>query len=82
MDPSKYPFDIAAYNRKCEIEETYTYMVNQFRERRNKILEDSACRSRKYLNRYYAAANQRLIDDYFANEPTYDDAMFHRQYRM
>ncbi|CAJ2645104.1 unnamed protein product [Trifolium pratense] len=29
-----------------------------------------------------ALANQRLIDDYFANEPTYDDAMFRRRYRM
>ncbi|XP_057446187.1 uncharacterized protein LOC130738259, partial [Lotus japonicus] len=51
-------------------------------ERRNKILEDSAPRSRKYLSRHHAAANQRLTDDYFANEPTYDDAMFRRRYRM
>lgn len=81
MDPSEYPFDIAAYNRKCEIEETY--MVNRFRERRNKILKDSAPLSnRKYLNRDHAAANQKLIDDYFADEPTYDDAMFRRRYRM
>jgi len=58
-------------------------MVNQFRERQNKILEDSAPRSnRKYLNRDRAAANQRLIVDYFANEPTYDDAVFRRRYRM
>jgi hypothetical protein len=80
MDPSEYPFDIAAYNQKSEIEETY--IVNRFRERRNKILEDIAPRSRKYLNRDHAAANQRLIDDYFANDPTYDDAMFRRRYRM
>jgi len=81
MDPSEYHFDIAAYNRKCEIEETY--MVNRFTERRNKILEDSAPRSnRKYLNRDHATANQRLIDDYFANEHTYDDAMFRRRYQM
>jgi len=38
IDPSEYPFDIAAYNRICEIEETY--MINRFRERRNKILKD------------------------------------------
>lgn len=55
MDPSEYPFDITTYNQKCEIEETY--MVNRFRERRNKILEDSAPRSRKYLNRDHATAN-------------------------
>ncbi|XP_058722214.1 uncharacterized protein LOC131620313 [Vicia villosa] len=51
-------------------------------KRRNKISEDNAPRSRKYLNRDHAAANQRLIDDYFANEPTYGDAMFRRRYRM
>jgi len=45
-------------------------------------LEDSTSRSRKYLNRDHAAEKQRLIDDYFANEPTYDDAMFRRRYRM
>ena len=80
MDPSQYHFDIAAYNQNREIEENY--IVNRFRERRNKISEDNAPRSRKYLNRDHAAANQRLIDDYFANEPTYDDAMFRRRYRM
>ncbi|CAJ2673176.1 unnamed protein product [Trifolium pratense] len=51
-------------------------------ERRKKILEDGAPSSRKYVNRDHPAANQRLIDDYFANEPTYDDAMFRRRYRM
>jgi len=55
MDPSEYHFDIAAYNQKCEIEETY--IINRFREHRNKILEDSAHRSRKYLNRDHAAEN-------------------------
>ncbi|XP_058772329.1 uncharacterized protein LOC131646246 [Vicia villosa] len=80
MDPSQYHFDIAAYNQNREIEENY--IVNRFRERRNKISEDNAPRSRKYLNRDHAAAKQRLIDDYFANEPTYNDAMFRRRYRM
>jgi len=80
MDPSEYPFHIAAYNQKCEIEETY--MVNRFRERRNKILADCAPRTRKYLNRDHATKNQRLIHDYFANEPTYDAATFCLRYRM
>ncbi|XP_058772023.1 uncharacterized protein LOC131645841 [Vicia villosa] len=71
---------LEAYNQNREIEENY--IVNRFRERRNKISEDNAPRSRKYLNRDHAAANQRLIDDYFANEPTYGDAMFRRRYRM
>jgi len=74
------PFDIEAYKQKRDIEDTY--IVNRFIQRRKKIEEDSASCSRKYLNRDHAAANQRLIDDYFANEPTYDDAMFRRRYRM
>ncbi|KEH34734.1 hypothetical protein MTR_3g068050 [Medicago truncatula] len=45
-------------------------------------LEGSASRTRKYFNRDHATANQRLIDDYFANEPTYDDAMFRHRYLM
>ncbi|XP_057451272.1 uncharacterized protein LOC130743157, partial [Lotus japonicus] len=80
MDPSDYPFDLAAYIQNSQIEEAY--VLNRFRERRRKIREDTAPRSRKYLDRDHAAANQRLINDYFANEPTYDDAMFRRRYRM
>jgi hypothetical protein len=74
------PFDIEAYKQKCDIEDTY--IVNRFIQRRKKIEEDSASRTRKYFNRDHAAVNQRLIDDYFSNEPTYDDAMFRRRYRM
>ena len=80
MGSSEDDFDVAAYTKNREIEDAY--VRNVFRERRKKILEDGARRSRKYLNRDHTAANQRLIDDYFANEPTYDDAMFRRRYRM
>ncbi|KAK2353814.1 hypothetical protein QL285_091400 [Trifolium repens] len=80
MSSSEDDFDVAAYTKNREIEDAY--VRNVFRERRKKILEDGARRSRKYLNRDHTAANQRLIDDYFANEPTYDDAMFRRRYRM
>ncbi|XP_039686192.1 uncharacterized protein [Medicago truncatula] len=74
------PFDIEAYFQKRDVEDTY--IVNRFIQRRKKIEEGSGSHSRKYLNRDHAAANQRLIDDYFANEPTYDVAMFRRRYRM
>lgn len=81
MDPSELLFDIEAYKRQSEIEERY--ILNQFRERRKKIEEDYPPRSkRRYHKRDHAAANQRLIDDYFSNQPTYDDAMFHRRFRM
>ncbi|CAM8883137.1 unnamed protein product [Rhodiola kirilowii] len=82
MDPSELPFDIEAYQRKTEIEERY--IMNRFTERRKKSWqENNATRSkRNYLNRDHPTANQRLIDDYFSNEPTYDDAMFRRRYRM
>ena len=74
------PFDIEAYFQKRDIEDTY--IVNRFIQRRKNLEEGSASRTRKYFNRDHTAANQRLIDDYFANEPTYDDAMFRRRYRM
>jgi len=74
------PFDIEAYKQKHDIEDTY--IVNRFIQRRKKKEEGSASRSRKYVNRDHAAANQRLIDYYFANDPTYNDAMFRRRYRM
>ncbi|XP_057432526.1 uncharacterized protein LOC130725300 [Lotus japonicus] len=86
MDPDPFenpvpnPFDFAAYLQNSELEEAF--ILNQVRERRNKILEDRAPRSRKYVRRDHAAANRRLIEDYFANEPTYDDTMFRRRYRM
>jgi hypothetical protein len=81
MDPSEYPFDIEAYKRQSEIEERY--IVNRFKEQRNQIEEGDTPRvKRKYLNRDHAAANQRLIDDYFADQPTCDDAMFRRRFWM
>ncbi|PNX69073.1 ribosomal protein [Trifolium pratense] len=80
MDPSKFHFDIAAYKQRREIDDAY--ILNRFRERRQQILEDNAPRTRKHLNRDHAAANQRLTYDYFADEPTYDDAMFRRRYQM
>jgi len=80
-DPSEFPFDIKAYKRQSGIEDRY--IVNRFREQRNQIEEGYTPRvKRKYLNRDHAAANQRLIDDYFANQPTYDDAMFRRRFRI
>lgn len=75
-----YPFDIEAYFQKRDVEDTY--IVNRFIQRRKKLEEGCASRTRKYFNRDHAAANQRLIDDYLANEPTYDDSMFRRRYRM
>ncbi|XP_058739176.1 uncharacterized protein LOC131611067 [Vicia villosa] len=81
MDPSEFPFDIEAYKRQSEIEERY--IINRFKERQNQIDGGYIHRvKRKYLNRYHTAANQRLIDDYFADQPTYDDAMFRRRFRM
>ncbi|XP_057440284.1 uncharacterized protein LOC130732191 [Lotus japonicus] len=78
MDPPE--FDLEAYLEKSKREDTY--VLNHFRERRNLILEDSAPSGRKHLSRDHAGANQRLIADYFANEPTYDDGIFRRRYRM
>ncbi|XP_057439908.1 uncharacterized protein LOC130731663 [Lotus japonicus] len=78
MDPPE--FDLEAYLEKSKREDTY--VLNHFRERRNLIFEDNAPRGRKHLSRDHAGANQRLIADYFANEPTYDDGIFRRRYRM
>lgn len=76
MNPSEFPFEIKAYKQQSEIEERY--IINRFKERQNKILEDNAPRcKRKYFNRDHAALKQRLIDNYFANRPTYDDTTFH-----
>jgi hypothetical protein len=79
MDPFD---DMEAYTQNRHNEDTF--MVNQFIQRRKNAeeKEKNASRRRKYINRDHAAANERLIEDYFANEPTYDDAMFRRRYRM
>jgi hypothetical protein len=39
-------------------------------------------RTRKYINRDREGAHQRLVADYFAEEPLYSDAMFRRRFRM
>jgi hypothetical protein len=62
-------------------------IVNPLRERRKKILEEmqdsnSERTNRRYFHRDHAAVNQRLIDDYFSNQPTYDEAIFRRRFRM
>jgi len=81
MDPSEFPFDIEVYKKQCELEERY--IVHRFRERKKKPEEDHASRSkRKYFKRDHVAANQRLIDDYFADQPTYDEQMFRQRFRM
>nr|AAY33663.1 unknown [Brassica juncea] len=81
MDPLEFDFDIEAYKRQSEIKERY--ILNHFSERRQKIEQDySSSKKRRYFKRDHAAANQRLIDDYFSNQPTYDDAMFRRRFRM
>lgn len=51
-------------------------------ERRNETLEDAPRSKRRYLKRDHTSPNQRLIDDYFSSEPTYDEAMFHRRFQM
>ncbi|XP_057446264.1 uncharacterized protein LOC130738309 [Lotus japonicus] len=70
---------LAPYLQNSQLEEAF--ILNQLGLGPNQNLEDSAPR-RKYVRRDHAAANRRLIDDYFANEPTYDDSMFRRRYRM
>ena len=81
MDPSEFPFDIKAYKKQCEIEERY--IVNRSRECKKNIEEEHASRSkRKYFKRDHVASNQKLIDDDFANQPTYDEAIFPRRFRM
>ncbi|XP_022575856.1 uncharacterized protein LOC106453837 [Brassica napus] len=56
MDPSEFPFDIEAYKKQSEIEERY--IVNLFRERRQKIAEDQTPRSkRKYFKRELRDSN-------------------------
>ncbi|EFH62230.1 predicted protein [Arabidopsis lyrata subsp. lyrata] len=47
MDPLEYPFDIKAYKRQSEIEERY--IINRFREHRNKIEEDYPPRSKRKI---------------------------------
>ena len=39
-------------------------------------------RSRKYIVRDRLAANDRLMQDYFNDPPTYDEATFRRRFRM
>ena len=80
IDPSEFILDIEAYKKQSEIDERYT--LNRFRERWNKINEDQASHKRKYFQRYHVAVKQRFIDDYFANQPTYDDAIFRRRFWM
>ena len=81
MDPSEFPFDIEVYKKQCELEESY--IVHRFRERQKKIEEDHTSRSkRKYFKRDHVAVSQRLIGDYFANQPTFDAQMFRQRFWM
>ena len=81
MDPSEFPFDIEVYKKQCELEERY--IVHRFRERQKKIEEDHTSRSkRKYFKRDHVAVSQRLIGDYFANQPTFDAQMFRQRFWM
>jgi hypothetical protein len=37
---------------------------------------------RRYFHRNHAAINQKLVDDYFSNQPTYDEAIFRHRFWM
>jgi hypothetical protein len=85
MDQSQFVFDVEAYKRQSRLEEEL--ILNPLRERRKKLLAEMQDSNgertkRRYFHRDHAAANQRLIDDYFSNQPTYDEVMFRRRFRM
>jgi hypothetical protein len=85
MDPPQFVFDIESYKRQSRMEEEL--IVKPLMERRKKILEEMQDSNgertkRRYFHRDHAVANQRLIDDYFSNQPMYDEAMFRRRFRM
>ncbi|GAA0162950.1 hypothetical protein LIER_18934 [Lithospermum erythrorhizon] len=86
MDPPQFVFDIEAYKRQTQMEEEL--IVKPLRERHKKILGEMKAQNstphnkRKYIYRDHAAANRRLIENYFSDEPTYDETMFRRRFRM
>jgi hypothetical protein len=47
-----------------------------------KLGTSSRHQTRKYINRDREGAHQRLVADYFAEQPLYSDAMFRRRFRM
>jgi hypothetical protein len=78
MDQCQFVFDIESYKRQSRMKEL---IVNPLRECCKKILEkmqdsNGEHTKRKYFHRHHASTNQRLIDDYFSNQPTYDEALF------
>ncbi|KAK2445044.1 hypothetical protein QL285_016018 [Trifolium repens] len=85
MDQPQFVFDIEYYKRQSRMEEEL--IVKPLMERRKKILEEMQDSNgertkRRYFHRDHVVANQRLIDDYFSNQPMYDEAMFRRRFRM
>lgn len=81
MDSSEFLFDVEAFKRQSEIEDAF--ILNHFMEHQNIVeANNTPRRKRKYIKRDHAAANQRLHEDYFANQPVYDDVMFRRRFRM
>jgi hypothetical protein len=78
MDQCQFVFDIESYKRQSRMKEL---IVNPLRECCKKILEkmqdsNGEHTKRKYFHRHHASTNQRLIDDYFSNQPTYDETLF------
>uniref|UniRef100_A0A0D3AS79 DDE Tnp4 domain-containing protein n=1 Tax=Brassica oleracea var. oleracea TaxID=109376 RepID=A0A0D3AS79_BRAOL len=73
MDPSEFLFDIEVYKKNSvSLKRGISYTGLESAE----IEEDHTSHSkRKYFKRDHVTANQRLIDDYFANQPTYDEEM-------
>ena len=79
MDQSQFVFDVEAYKRQSRLEEEL--ILNPLRARRKKLLaemQDSNGERTKriYFHLDHAVSNQRLIDEYFSNQPMYDEAMF------
>ena len=68
----------------CElqaVEDAIRYLVNSTAERdRSHVLHQQKMRT--YVLRDLESANERLVLDYFCNQPLYDECSFRRRFRM
>ena len=63
-------------------EETTTQRFQMFGMAYYRLQEESRTTTRRAINRNRVAAHQRLMDDYFSENPLYGEEIFRRRFRM
>ena len=79
-DTTKRKAQRALVGQNCA--NTNTLITEYLNQQANVVIHGGSVPGHVVINRDREAADQRLFADYFANNPRYDEGIFHRRFGM